>query len=440
MFVTSYTHLISPTGDRGSSGEMTVFMPSVWPAAMNSRPFSSLCSMPRSERRAARTGTSAVANPAAKIPSPQRSICAATGPSPAGSSSSNSDIPACTTVRHAPRRGLVSSRTRWAPRMSQNVSAAASRSRTARSIRSTRVSMGASSAMCGTARRQYRGDALYNLAQDQAAFSSRSLCHMMGAGSRRRPLMTTTSDIILLDISDGIATITLNRPDRLNALSGELLDMLPGVIQKVADDEDARCLILTGAGRGFCAGGDIAGMASGETLPQEDPVTRLRRNEEASRLLHDMPKPTIAMINGPAAGAGLRLALACDIRIAGESARLGTAFARVGFSGDFGGTWMLQRLVGPAKARELERIGMVNRTVPDDRLREETMTLARRIASGPPIALARMKQNLNLALTSSFATLLDAEAEGMIMTGLTQDHRDAARAFLEKRQPTFHGR
>jgi 2-(1,2-epoxy-1,2-dihydrophenyl)acetyl-CoA isomerase len=263
--------------------------------------------------------------------------------------------------------------------------------------------------------------------------------------------MTTTSDIILLDISDGIATVTLNRPERLNALSGELLDTLPGVIQKVADDDGVRCLVLTGAGRGFCAGGDIAGMASRDALG-EDPVARLRRNEEASRLLHEMPKPTIAMINGPAAGAGLSLALACDIRIAGESARLGTAFVRIGFSGDYGGTWMLQRLVGPAKARELyftgdlidareaERIGMVNRVVPDDQLAAETRAFAERIAKGPPIALARMKQNMNLGLVSDYSKLLDAEAEGMIMTAMTEDNREAIKAFLEKRPAEFHGR
>jgi 2-(1,2-epoxy-1,2-dihydrophenyl)acetyl-CoA isomerase len=158
------------------------------------------------------------------------------------------------------------------------------------------------------------------------------------------------------------------------------------------------------------------------------------------------------MINGPVAGAGLSLALACDIRIAAESARMGTAFARVGFSGDFGGSWMLQRLVGPAKARELyftgelmdareaERLGIVNRTVPDDRLREETMALVHKIVNGPPIALARMKQNLNQALVCDYPTLLQTEAEGMIMTGMTQDHREAARAFLEKRAPVFEGR
>ncbi len=264
--------------------------------------------------------------------------------------------------------------------------------------------------------------------------------------------MTTTSDTVLLDISEHIATLTLNRPEKLNALNGDLMEALVPIIEGLAEDKEARCVVITGAGRGFCAGGDIAGMASGETMPVESPVASLRRLEETSRLLHEMPKPTIAMVNGPAAGAGLSIALACDIRIAGESARFGTAFARVGFSGDFGGTWMLQRLVGPAKARELyftcelidareaERIGLVNRTVPDDQLASETRTLAERIAKGPPIALARMKQNMNLGLVSDYPALLDAEAEGMVMTGTTEDNREGVKAFLEKRPPTFHGR
>ena len=264
--------------------------------------------------------------------------------------------------------------------------------------------------------------------------------------------MTTTSDTVLLDISEHIATLTLNRPDKLNALSREMTEALILIIERLAEDGDVRCVVVTGARRGFCAGGDVAGMASGETLLGGDPVARLRRGEETSRLLHEMPKPTIAMVNGAAAGAGLSIALACDIRIAGESARFGTAFVRVGFSGDYGGTWMLQRLVGPGKARELyftgdlidareaERIGLVNRVVPDDQLASETRALAERIAKGPPIALAHMKQNMNLGLVSDFSTLLDAEAEGMIMTGATEDHRGAAKAFLKKRPPTFHGR
>lgn len=262
--------------------------------------------------------------------------------------------------------------------------------------------------------------------------------------------MTTTPDVILVETKDRVATVTLNRPEKLNALNPDLLDVMYGALEKLADDKEVRCVVLTGAGRGFCAGGDISAMV-GREIPK-DPVGRLRQQEEASRLLHEMPKPTIAMINGPVAGAGLSLALACDIRLAAEGARFGTAFARVGFSGDFGGTWMLQRLVGPAKARELyftaelidakeaESIGLINRAVPDDRLRAETYALAQKLAGGPPIALARMKQNLNLALVSDFPTLLQAEAEGMIMTGMTQDHREAARAFLDKRQPVFEGR
>jgi 2-(1,2-epoxy-1,2-dihydrophenyl)acetyl-CoA isomerase len=264
--------------------------------------------------------------------------------------------------------------------------------------------------------------------------------------------MTTTSDTILLDISERIATLTLNRPDKLNALTGEMMEELVPIMERLAEDEEVGCVVVTGAGRGFCAGGDVAGMASGEAIPNENPVARLRRLEETSRLLHEMPKPTIAMVKGPAAGAGLSIALACDIRIAGESARFVTAFVRIGFSGDYGGTWMLQRLVGPAKARELyftgdpidareaERIGMVNRVVPDDELASETRGLAERMAKGPPIALARMKQNMNLGLVSDYPTLLDAEAENMVMTGMTEDNREAIKAFLKKRPPTFHGR
>jgi 2-(1,2-epoxy-1,2-dihydrophenyl)acetyl-CoA isomerase len=264
--------------------------------------------------------------------------------------------------------------------------------------------------------------------------------------------MTSTSDTVLLDISERIATVTLNRPEKLNALSGETMDALVPVIQRLAEDKEVRCVVVTGAGRGFCSGGDVAGMASGETLTEESPVARLRHLEETSRLLHEMPKPTIAMVNGPAAGAGLSIALACDIRIVGESARFTTAFVRIGFSGDFGGTWMLQRLVGSAKARELyftgdlidareaERIGLVNRVVPDDQLASETRALAERMAKGPPIALARMKENMNLGLVSDYSALLDAEAEGMIMTGMTEDSRESIKAFLEKRPPAFHGR
>jgi 2-(1,2-epoxy-1,2-dihydrophenyl)acetyl-CoA isomerase len=173
---------------------------------------------------------------------------------------------------------------------------------------------------------------------------------------------------------------------------------------------------------------------------------------EVSRLLHEIPQPTIAMVNGPAAGAGLALALACDLRIASESARFITAFAKVGFSGDFGGCYFLSKLVGTAKARELYytgepldaaqalALGIVNRVVPDSELANATMTLARRLARGPSIALGLMKQNFNAAETGTLAELLDLEASNQIKTGRTEDHLEAARAFVDKRAPVFTGR
>jgi 2-(1,2-epoxy-1,2-dihydrophenyl)acetyl-CoA isomerase len=178
----------------------------------------------------------------------------------------------------------------------------------------------------------------------------------------------------------------------------------------------------------------------------------LRQRMEVSRMLHEIPKPTIAMVNGAAAGAGLSIALACDLRFAGESARFITAFAKVGFSGDFGGTYFLTKLVGSAKARELYftaypvsarqalALGIVNRLFPDEDLQKETLAFARRLANGPRVALGLMKQNLNIAESGTLSELLDAEAVGQIRTGRTEDHREAAKAFVEKRAPVFVGR
>jgi 2-(1,2-epoxy-1,2-dihydrophenyl)acetyl-CoA isomerase len=173
---------------------------------------------------------------------------------------------------------------------------------------------------------------------------------------------------------------------------------------------------------------------------------------EASRLLHEMPKPTIAMLNGVAAGAGLSLALACDLRIAGRSARMTTAFAKVGLSGDYGGTWFLTQLIGTAKARELyflsdvldaariEALGLANRVVADEALAGETMALAERLASGPAVALRYMKRNLNVAVQGTLADGLDSEAYGMLRSRASEDHKEAAKAFVEKRPPAFRGR
>jgi 2-(1,2-epoxy-1,2-dihydrophenyl)acetyl-CoA isomerase len=261
------------------------------------------------------------------------------------------------------------------------------------------------------------------------------------------------SSELIESVADRVATLTLNRPDRLNALSTPMLDGLLEALPRLAADPEVAVVVLTGAGRGFCAGGDVKSMAEGTSLLNADnAVQRLRGRMEVSRLLHEIPKPTIAMVNGAAAGAGLAMALACDLRIASESARFVTAFAKVGFSGDFGGSYFLSKLIGTAKARELYytgdaldagqalALGLVNDVVPDFELGDATMTLARRLAGGPGIALALMKQNFNAAESGKLSELLDLEALHQIQTAGTEDHREAARAFVEKRPAVFRGR
>ncbi|MBF6600433.1 MAG: enoyl-CoA hydratase [Dehalococcoidia bacterium] len=275
-----------------------------------------------------------------------------------------------------------------------------------------------------------------------------------------------SEDVLIDKRDDGIAMITLNRPDSLNAMGGKLMPMLAQHLADCAADRAVRCVVLTGAGRAFCAGGDVKGMAAGRDAvagdadgSQHSPASALaagveglrRSQRDTSYMLHTMGKPTVAMVNGHAVGAGLSLALSCDLRIASDRAKFGTAFRNVGFSGDFGGSYFLQRLVGMGKARELymtgeileaaeaARIGMVNRVVEHEQLEAETLKLATHLASGPTLAYARMKENLNRAETCDLPTLLDQEALNMRLSGMTNDHREAARAFVEKRQPTFTG-
>jgi 2-(1,2-epoxy-1,2-dihydrophenyl)acetyl-CoA isomerase len=196
-------------------------------------------------------------------------------------------------------------------------------------------------------------------------------------------------------ISEGVAALTLNRPDRLNALSTPIMEGLLEALPRLAWDPAVGAIVLTGAGRAFCAGGDVKSMAEGSVeRDMEEAVTHLRGRMEVSRLLHEIPKPTIAMVNGPAAGAGMALALACDLRIAAQSARFVTAFANIGFSGDFGGSYFLSKLVGTGKARELYytadpldaaqalALGVVNRVVPDAELADATMQFARKALNG----------------------------------------------------------
>jgi 2-(1,2-epoxy-1,2-dihydrophenyl)acetyl-CoA isomerase len=238
------------------------------------------------------------------------------------------------------------------------------------------------------------------------------------------------SDTILLETVDGVGVITLNRPDRLNAFNGEIMETLLATVLAVADDPAIGCVVVTGAGRGFCAGGDTkdggARRAEGAAPPPElVGGATLRRNAEAARLLREMPKPTIAMVNGPVAGAGIGVAGACDLRFAGASATFLSAYSNIGGSGDYGATYVWPKILGAARARELfllgEKLdaqqalafGLYTRVFPDDRLREETLKVATRLAAGPRSGWAYMKQNLNAAEDETFARHLDRESLNM---------------------------
>jgi 2-(1,2-epoxy-1,2-dihydrophenyl)acetyl-CoA isomerase len=272
-------------------------------------------------------------------------------------------------------------------------------------------------------------------------------------------VIDTGTEQLLAEIEDGVAIVTMNRPERRNALTGEMLAGLGRALQRLEHDDEVGCIVLTGAAGAFCAGGDVKDMAQGSAVVAGSGAgldARIRAQRESHRStagrIYGMPKPVIAAMPGAAAGAGLALALACDLRVMAENAVVTTAFARVGFSGDFGGTFFLTQLVGSAKARELfympERVdasqclalGLVNRVVPSDALMDEALHWARRIASGPRIAFRYMKENLNRAVGGDVLECLDMEAIYQVQTGLTEDHREAARAFVEKREPVFKGR
>jgi len=259
--------------------------------------------------------------------------------------------------------------------------------------------------------------------------------------------------VILTAVRDRVATLTLNRPEKLNAVNTQLLAEAAHVLRDWSRDPRIGAIVVTGSGRAFCAGGDVSMMAredDGSTLEQK--IDGLREMQEISWLLYSSPKVTIASVNGFAMGAGLGIALACDLRIASSAAKFGTAYAKVGFGGDFGTTWLLTHYAGPAKAKELffladvidaaeaHRIGLVNRVVAPDVLAAETASVASRIAEGPLTSFRYMKQNVNLAATVDFRTLLDREPETHLRCGETEDHREGVKAFLEKRAARFSGR
>jgi 2-(1,2-epoxy-1,2-dihydrophenyl)acetyl-CoA isomerase len=269
-------------------------------------------------------------------------------------------------------------------------------------------------------------------------------------------LDTGTTDL-LASLDNGIATITLNRPEARNALSGEMLGAFAAVLADCEANPAVKVIVITGAGKGFCAGGDVKGMAAGSSEDNpptlDEAIARQRNSQRATAgKLFKMAKPTIAALPGAAAGAGLSIALACDLRIMASNAILTTAFARIGFAGDYGGTYFMTQLIGSAKARELyylsERVsaeealslGLTNWVVEPEELVNKTHEIASRLAAGPTVAYRYMKENLNRAMHGEVDDCLDLEATHHVHTAFTEDHREAAKAFVEKREPAFKGR
>jgi 2-(1,2-epoxy-1,2-dihydrophenyl)acetyl-CoA isomerase len=256
---------------------------------------------------------------------------------------------------------------------------------------------------------------------------------------------------LLESVEGGIAVLTLNRPENLNALSDEIRTGMLEALYRLGHDTSIGCIVVTGSGRGFCAGGDVKSMADRSARSYEERAEGIRRSGSVAAMLHDIPKPVIGMINGVAVGAGLGMACACDIRIAARSARFGAGFIKIGLSGDWGTTYSLPQLVGTAKAREMmftadmigaeeaERIGLVNKVVDDADLLTATMDMAKRIAAMPPVALGYTKKNLNAAQTGDMADALEIEAVHQARCSQTADHREAVTAFKEKRKPVFQG-
>src|SRR4029077_7552845 len=261
-----------------------------------------------------------------------------------------------------------------------------------------------------------------------------------------------SNDIVLQNLESGLLTITMNRPDRRNALNPEMTLGLVAAARRAAEDHEVRAVLLKGAGGTFCVGGDVRSRGEGRApLPFETRMTNLRRAMEVSRILHEMSKPVVAQLDGAAAGAGLSIALACDLRIASETVKITTAFAKVGLSGDYGGTYFLTQMLGSAKARELYlmspiltarealALGLVTRVVADAEVDAAARELAMSLAQGPSITLGYIKRNINNAERLPLETCFDAEAFHHSRAGETADPKEAAKAFVEKHKPRFEG-
>lgn len=270
----------------------------------------------------------------------------------------------------------------------------------------------------------------------------------------------TGTEELLCRLEDRVAIITLNRPKKKNALSDHLTPALRQTLLDLETKREVGCILITGSGDAFCAGGDIGGMG-GNASKDEEVSERPTAEERVRALIHkqetltlrlaDHAKPTIAALPGVAAGAGLCIALACDIRVACRSAFVTTAYRNIGFSGDYGGSWLLTQLVGPSKAKELFftgrrvqsdealALGIFNNVFEDASFENEALAMAKQIASGPPIAIAFMKEHINRAVTGDLRSNLAMEADRLIRCAATSDHKEAVKAFMEKRAPVFTG-
>ena len=270
--------------------------------------------------------------------------------------------------------------------------------------------------------------------------------------------LDTGTEHLIAKIENNVGYLIMNRPEARNAMSSEMNGALQEKIAEFELDEEVRCVVLTGAGNAFCAGGDVKGMnAKNKGDSEKDTIDkaihRQRDNQRGtSGKLYKMPKPTIASLPGAAAGAGLSYALSCDLRIMSSTAFMTTAFAKVGFSGDYGGTYFMSQLIGSAKARELyflsDRVsaeealslGLTNWVVDADNLEAKTKEIAEKLATGPSVAYRYMKENLNRAMNGDVDECLDLEATHHVHCGQTTDHKNAVKAFVEKQQPKFSGK
>lgn len=264
----------------------------------------------------------------------------------------------------------------------------------------------------------------------------------------------TGTDHLLFTVRDGVGTLTLNRPEARNAYSVEMREAFVPAVAKAIADPEVGVILIIGAGKAFCAGGDVKNMGGRTQMPSdEERILEMKtRHRGITGALATCNKPVIAAIPGPAVGAGLALALAADVRIAAASAFLSTGYAKIGFSGDYGIAWLLVRAVGESRARELmftcervtaeraERINLVNSVLPDADFHAKAFEYAAAIAAGPRLALRTIKQNLNEVRDIDYLTAIDNEATRLVPLSHTNDHKEAVKAFVEKRKPVFTDR